>query len=170
MPKEAVLPVIITILVVIAGCAAILFGWRNLKARQQQIPEPYEGFEDAIEHSFAGMYVATTKFEDWLDRIAVHDLGVRSNATLELGEQGLHILRPGTRDVHVRWEHFDRVVRSSGMIGKFVEKNGLIIVSWEKDGYTFDTGFRPRFAADTPKIYQLLASHERGAAEQETNK
>ncbi|WP_313813818.1 hypothetical protein [Glutamicibacter sp.] len=169
MPKEAILPVVITVLVVIAACAAILIGWRNLKARQAEIPAPFEPFDDSIQHSFTGMYVATTKFEDWLDRIAVHDLGVRSNADLELGEQGIHILRPGTSDVHIPWTAFERVVRSSGMIGKFVEKNGLIVISWEKDGYTFDTGFRPRFAADTPKIYEMLASHQGGAAEQETN-
>ena len=170
MPKEAVLPVVVTLLVILASFAALLVGWRNLKARQQDIPAPYDSFADSIEHSFTGMYVATTKFEDWLDRIAVHDLGIRSNATLELGESGLHLLRPGTRDVHIPWDSFHQVVRSSGMIGKFVEKNGLIVISWEKDGYTFDTGFRPRFAQDTPKIYQLLASHQSGPAEQETNK
>ncbi|TAP28863.1 hypothetical protein EYR88_03035 [Arthrobacter sp. S41] len=137
----------------------ILLGWRNLKARQSDIPEPYAEFADTLEHSFTGMYVATTKFDDWLDRIAVHDLGVRTNATLELGSHGIHLIRSGSRDLHIGWEHFENVKRSSGMIGKFVEKNGLIVITWNREGFTFDTGFRPRYAEDTPKIYQLLASH-----------
>ncbi|WP_455583771.1 hypothetical protein [Glutamicibacter nicotianae] len=29
------------------------------------------------------------------------------------------------------------------MIGKVVEKNGLIVITWNKDGFTFDTGFVP---------------------------
>ncbi|UYQ79091.1 hypothetical protein OF385_08140 [Glutamicibacter sp. JL.03c] len=159
MPEGALGPVIITVLVIVAAIAMILVGWRNLKARQGQIPEPFEEFDDAIEHRFTGMYVATTKFDDWLDRIAVHDLGVRTNATLEVGEQGVHLIRSGSRAVHIPWEHFDSVKRSSGMIGKFVEKNGLIVISWNREGFNFDTGFRPRYSEDTPKIYQLLASH-----------
>ncbi|KLI87993.1 hypothetical protein AA310_08745 [Arthrobacter sp. YC-RL1] len=170
MPREAIVPVLITVLVIVGACALILLGWRNLKARQANVPEPFEPFADKVDHEFSGMYVATTKYEDWLERIAVHDLGVRSNAQLQLGAAGLHLVRPGTRDLHVPWSAFEKVSRSSGMIGKFVEKNGLIVISWEKDGFAFDTGFRPRFAEDTPKIYQLLASHHRGAAEQETNK
>ncbi len=169
MSRDEFLAVLITILVIAGACALILIGWRNLKARQAHVPQPFAPFADQITEQFPGMYVATTKFEDWLDRIAVHDLGVRSTADLQLGTAGLHLVRPGTRDLHIPWSAFDKVSRSNGMIGKFVEKNGLIVISWEKDGFAFDTGFRPRFAEDTPKIYQLLASHHRGAAEQETN-
>ncbi|WP_159609148.1 hypothetical protein [Glutamicibacter sp. JC586] len=159
MPEGALGPIVITALIIIAAITMILFGWRNLKARQSQIPEPFAEFDDSIEHSFAGMYVATTKFDDWLDRIAVHDLGVRTNATLELGTDGIHLIRSGSTDVHIPWEHYEQVKRSNGMIGKFVEKNGLIVITWNREGFTFDTGFRPRYSEDTPKIYQLLASH-----------
>ncbi|MGH3652644.1 hypothetical protein [Glutamicibacter sp.] len=159
MPEGALTPVIWTIVAIVAGVGLILLGWRNLKARQSAIPEPFEDFADQVEHSFAGMYVVTTGFDDWLARIAVHDLGVRTNATLELGREGLHLIRSGARDVHIPWEHYEDVKRSNGMIGKVVEKNGLIVITWNKDGFTFDTGFRPRYHEDTPKIYQLLASH-----------
>lgn len=159
MPEGALGPIIITALVILAAITMMLVGWRNLKARQAQIPEPFAEFDDTIEHRFDGMYVATTKFDDWLDRIAVHDLGVRTNATLELGTAGIHLIRSGSRDVHIGWEHFEDVKRSNGMIGKFVEKNGLIVITWNRDGFSFDTGFRPRYHEDTPKIYQLLASH-----------
>lgn len=159
MPEGALTPVIITIAAIVLGVGLILIGWRNLKARQADIPEPFEAFADEVEHRFDGMYVATTKFDDWLARIAVHELGVRTNATLELGAAGLHLIRSGARDVHIPWEHYEEVKRSSGMIGKVVEKNGLIVITWAKDGTSFDTGFRPRYSEDTPKIYQLLASH-----------
>ncbi|CBT75929.1 MULTISPECIES: PH-like domain-containing protein [Glutamicibacter] len=159
MPEGAWTPVLWTIFAIVLAITLILVGWRNLKARQSQIPEPYAAFEDQAEHSFAGMYVVTTEFDDWLARIAVHDLGVRTNATLELGRAGIHLIRSGARDVHIPWEQYVQVKRSNGMVGKVVEKNGLIVITWTKDGFTFDTGFRPRYSEDTPKIYQLLASH-----------
>ncbi|WP_404291485.1 hypothetical protein [Glutamicibacter arilaitensis] len=160
---------LVTIGVVVLLCALILIGWRNMKRRQSGVPAPYAEFADSSEHSFEGMYVATTRFEDWLDRIAVHQLGVRANARLELGEGGVHLMRPGTSDVHIPWTAYVKVTRSSGMVGKFVEKDGLIVITWVKDDFTFDTGFRPRYHEDTAKIYQLLASHQADAAEQETN-
>ncbi|HJX79760.1 PH-like domain-containing protein [Glutamicibacter sp.] len=161
--------VLVTIGIAVLFCALILIGWRNMKRRQSAIPAPYAQFDDEPEHQFTGMYVATTRYEDWLDRIAVHQLGVRSNATLELGSAGVHLLRPGTTDLHIPWNAFVKVARSAGMVGKFVERDGLIVITWTKDDFTFDTGFRPRYHEDTAKIYQLLASHQADAAEQETN-
>ena len=169
MPEGALAPTIFSALVLVLGIVLVLGGWRNMKRRHSDVPEPFEAFEDTITHRFEGMYVATTRFEDWLQRIAAHDLGVRTKASLELGERGLHFMRHGAADVHIPWQAFDRATRTNGMIGKFVEKNGLIVASWDKDGFSFDTGFRPRYSADTPKIYQLLASHQDDAAEQETN-
>lgn len=159
----------LTIAVIIAAVMLIALGWRNRKRRQAEVPAPYPDFPDTERHRFEGMYVSTTRAEDWLDRIAVHRLGVRTNAELVLGEAGVHFMRSGAPDVHIPYPALTRVQRSSGMAGKFVEKDGLVVVGWARDGSEFDTGFRPRYHADNARIYQLLASHIDDAAEQETN-
>lgn len=164
-----VFPIVLTLALIIAAVVLIGVGWKNRLRRQGEVPAPYENFEDTETHRFEGMYVATTRGEDWLDRIAVHRLGIRTNAELVIGEHGVHFMRSGAPDVHVPYTALNRVGRAAGMAGKFVEKDGLLVVGWAKDGFEFDTGFRARYHADNPKIYQLLASHLDDAAEQETN-
>lgn len=158
----------LTLAVIIAAVVLIWLGWRNRIRRQSQVPAPYENFEDVELHRFEGMYVCTTGGEDWLDRIAVHGLGVRGNADLVIGERGVHFMRGGN-DVHIPYSALTRLKRASGMAGKFVEKDGLVVVGWAKDEAEFDTGFRARYHTDIAKIYQLLASQIDDEAEQETN-
>lgn len=159
----------ITLAVIIVAITLIGVGWRNRVKRQGGIPEPYPNFEDTETHRFEGMYVATTAGEDWLERIAAHRLGIRSNAELVLGERGVHFMRSGAPDVHIPYQALTRLNRAAGMAGKFVEKDGLLVVGWSRDGVEFDTGFRARYHAENSRIYQLLASHLDDAAEQETN-
>lgn len=166
---STVFSIAMTLAVIIAAVLLIWLGWRNRLRRQSQVPAPYPNFEDTERHRFEGMYVSTTGGEDWLDRIAVHGLGVRGNADLVIGEHGVHFMRGGGTDVHIPYHALTRLKRSSGMAGKFVEKDGLVIVGWTKDEVEFDTGFRARYHADIAKIYQLLASHVDDEAEQETN-
>jgi hypothetical protein len=42
------------------------------------------------------------------------------------------------------------------MAGKFVEKDGLLILSWTLGTHALDTGFRTRRAADKPAVLQQL--------------
>lgn len=162
-------PIALTLAVIVLLVALIWLGWRNRLRRQGGIPAPFADFEDTEAERFEGMYVATTRGEDWLDRIAVHQLGIRGNAELVVGERGVHFMRSGAPAVHVPYTALTRVNRSAGMAGKFVEKNGLVVTGWAKDGFEFDTGFRPRYHADNARIYQLLASHLDDAAGTETN-
>ncbi|MEU3332756.1 hypothetical protein ACF046_12035 [Glutamicibacter creatinolyticus] len=162
-------PIAWTLGIILVLLLLIAVGWRNRKRRQSGVPAPFQDFADTEVARFEGMYVATTRGEDWLDRIAVHQLGVRTNADLVIGERGVHFMRAGARAVHVPFAALTRVNRASGMAGKFVEDNGLVITGWVKDDFDFDTGFRPRYHADNAKIYQMLASHLDDAADQETN-
>ncbi|GAB3619588.1 hypothetical protein [Glutamicibacter sp. PS] len=167
MPEGAPTAIGITIAVIVLAFILIALGWRNMKRRQQDVPAPYEPFEDSEQARFTGMYVSTTRREDWLDRVAVHQLGIRSNAELSIGEDGVHLLRPGTTDLHIPYGATLEVQRGAGMAGKFVERDGLVIISWAKDDYEFDTGFRPRYHEQTAEIIQMLQPRMGGTAEQE---
>ena len=73
--------------VVIALIALVLFGmrrgWRARGERQSALPAPpVEGLEQATLGPVPGVFVGSSSAGDWLDRIVVHYLGVRSRADL----------------------------------------------------------------------------------------
>lgn len=147
---------------VLLGLAAL--GWRNRQRRQNDIgapdpapanlPEPYCRAE--------GQYVVTTTAGDWLDRIAVHGLGVRSNATAEVSSSGILLARRGAPDVFIPRSSLRGVRLERGMAGKFVEKDGLVVFAWTLHGLDVDTGFRTRHALTKA---QLVAAASKLATE-----
>jgi hypothetical protein len=141
----------------------IALGWRNRIRRQAavaapaaapaQLSEPLAGAD--------GQYVSTTTAGDWLDRIAVHGLGLKSNAQLGIHAEGVLFSRHGAPDVFIPAADLDGARLESGMAGKFVEKDGLLVLRWTLGDREVDTGFRPRRAAD---LKLLAAAAERLAA------
>src|SRR4029453_14627578 len=97
-----------------------------------------------------GVSVAPTTAGDWMDRIAVHELGVRSTADLAVSEAGLIFHRQGAADVFIPPDHPPGARTDRGIAGKVTaEKSGLVVVTWNHDGRALDTGFRPRRKADS---------------------
>ena len=69
-------PIIITALVILAAITMMLVGWRNLKARQAQIPEPFAEFDDTIEHRFDGLFIRIALKSNFEMQIAVFRIHV----------------------------------------------------------------------------------------------
>ncbi len=148
-----------TLLVVAAGYYGMYRGWRNRQARQADLaplpPVPENGKIKGVE----GVYVATTTAGDWMDRIAVHELGVRSIADLAVSEAGLIFHRQGATDVFIPADHLTGVRTDRGIAGKVTaEKSGLVVVTWNHDGRELDTGFRPRRKADTAPLTESIST------------
>ena len=79
---EKVLPGLAMLAVVAVVFVLIWIGWRNRLRRQsdiEQLPAVPAGLGEPLA-SADGQYVASTTAGDWLDRIAVHGLGIRTNA------------------------------------------------------------------------------------------
>ncbi len=147
------------LLVVAAGYYGMDRGWRNRQARQADLaplpPVPENGKIKGVE----GVYVATTTAGDWMDRIAVHELGVRSIADLAVSEAGLIFHRQGATDVFIPADHLTGVRTDRGIAGKVTaEKSGLVVVTWNHDGRELDTGFRPRRKADTAPLTESIST------------
>lgn len=140
---------------VLLGLAAL--GWRNRQRRQQAIGAPDPAPADLPDPYFgaAGQYVVTTTAGDWLDRVAVHGLGVKSDATAEVSSLGILLARRGAPDVFIPRGSLRGVRLEGGMAGKFVEKDGLVVFAWTLHGLDVDTGFRTRHALAKA---QLLAA------------
>ncbi|WP_026554984.1 PH-like domain-containing protein [Arthrobacter sp. 35W] len=155
---DRLLPTVLTALLVVVVFALIGLGWRNRLKRQQTVaglPEVPAGLGEPL-LAVAGTYVATTSAGDWLDRIAVHALGIRTTATVEVHPAAVLIRRSGAPDLYIDAQSLTEVRLESGMAGKFVEKDGLVVLGWTLGETPVDTGFRTRAAAEkTPLLHSL---------------
>jgi hypothetical protein len=104
------------------------------------------------------VYVATTTAYDWMDRIAVHGLGVRSRAAVVIDAGGVAMLRPAAPSFYIPAEELLAVRTARGIAGKVgMEAAGLVVFTWQHDGHRLDTGFRPRHAVDVQRLVDLGA-------------
>lgn len=145
--SEKLLPTLLTIAIVIVVFALMRWGWRSRIRRQSGLPELPPPPADLLERVSAraeGMYVVTTPTGMPLERIAVHGMGVRGNAEVLVAEAGVLINRQGAPDIYIPRERLQAVSTTSGMIGKFVERDGLVVFTWRLGDTVVDTGFRAR--------------------------
>lgn len=155
---ERVTAVLLSVCVIAALLALVGIGWRARLKRQREFGElpPVPQVLSPSALTVDGQYVVTTTEGDWLDRIAVHSLGVKSNAVLSIHAQGVLLRRTGARDVFVPVSGLTRVRTESGMAGKFVEKDGLVVLSWNLAGHGVDTAFRTRAATEKKPLVTAL--------------
>jgi len=155
---KAFLGILGTLLILAAAYYGMYRGWRNRKSRQADLAPLPEVPADKT-RGIEGVYVATTSAGDWMDRIAVQELGVRSIADLAVSEAGLIFHRQGAADVFIPVDHLTGVRTDRGIAGKVTaEKSGLVVVTWNHDGRALDTGFRPRRKADTAPLTESIAT------------
>ncbi|MFH5877521.1 hypothetical protein [Arthrobacter sp. NA-172] len=156
MDKFASFLLVVVLAAVVAGLIAL--GWRNRLKRQAgfgQLPE-VPGQLSPARLVAEGQYVATTTAGDWLDRVAVHGLGFRGNAEMSVHAEGVLFDRQGGAPLFVPAGTVTDCHSASGMAGKFVEKDGLVVVSWMLGEHELDTGFRTRRAADKQPLLEAL--------------
>jgi hypothetical protein len=140
---------ILLVLAMLAVIALVLFamraGWRRRARLQADLPappEPPQAMTDPLGDPVAGVFLGTTQHGDWLDRIVVHDLGVRSRALAEVGAEGVALRREGARDLLIPAASVRAAGRARGIAGKAYERDGVLVVTWELGGRLIDTGFR----------------------------
>jgi hypothetical protein len=155
---KTVLGIAGTLLVLAAAYYGMYRGWRNRQSRQADLA-PLPAVPEEKIRGVEGVYVATTTAGDWMDRIAVHELGVRSTADLAVSEAGLIFHRQGAADVFIPADHLTGVRTDRGIAGKVTaERSGLVVVTWNHDGRSLDTGFRPRRKADTAALTESIST------------
>ena len=155
---EKVLPGLAMLAVVAVVFVLIWIGWRGRLRRQagiEQLPAVPDVLGEALV-SADGQYVASTTAGDWLDRIAVHNLGIRTNAKLSVHPEGVLFERAGAGPVFIPAGRLTGVRQESGMAGKFVEKDGLLVLSWMLGSHELDTGYRTRRAEDKAVLLTTL--------------
>lgn len=155
---ERILPGLLTLLLVVVIFAMMWWGWRNKLKRQDTVaalPEAPAGLGASV-ISVPGQYVVTTSAGDWLDRLAVNGLGVRTPAVVHVHAAGVVLERKGAQDIFIAKEALGEVGARSGMAGKFVEKDGLVVIGWRLADTAVDTGFRTTEAAAKRPLIEAL--------------
>lgn len=152
------LSLLFTLVLIGVAVTLIAVGWRNRLRRQSDV-EPLPEVPAGLGAPLAaadGQYVASTTAGDWLDRIAVHNLGIRTNARLSVHTEGVLFERAGAGPVFIPAGRLTGVRQESGMAGKFVEKDGLLVLSWMLGSHELDTGYRTRRAEDKAVLLTTL--------------
>lgn len=138
---------LLLLLVVPVLWGLLWLGWRRRQQRQGGLPAPAAAPAApgaAVVGPVEATYVSTTSAGDWLDRVAVHGLGLRSSAQVSVLAGGVLVARRGAPDLWVPRAALEGVRRQRGMAGKFVEADGLVVLTWRLGGQPLDTGLRVR--------------------------
>lgn len=140
-----------------AVAGAPLSTWREVP------PEPGTGV--ALTEPVEVTYVSTTTAGQWLERVTAHGMGRPSPATVHVRDTGVLIERPAVQDIAIARDAIRGVELVSGVAGKVVGRQGIVVIRWEtqpgdRDGPPLyaDTGLHPRRRADRDR----LASAVRG--------
>ncbi|WP_309130134.1 hypothetical protein [Brevibacterium sp.] len=143
--------VIIVVAVLILILLALTWGWSRRKQSQADVPQPTRpplGIT-AVAEPVEGSYVSTTLAGHPLDRVAVHGLGIRTSGELVVTDGGVVLDLAGREDFLIPRRDIVSVDTTAGMIGKFVERGGIVRITWRLGRTLVDTGFRARYSAHT---------------------
>lgn len=165
---------IIVLSIIPISWTLMLKGWNKRKKRQNFFTTPKDIPKNlqTKTNTYECEYIVTTIASQILERINVHKLGIKSKLNLAIYAEGIIFFRPNAQNFFIPTTDFQTAHTSSGAIGKFVEKNGLIVVSWflekkitenGKETSTkqlVETSFRPRFRAENKKILEQLKALE----------
>lgn len=139
----------------VAGLTALALwgmrrGWRHRQERQADIPAPPTTPPDGttFELAIPSHYLGAARLGDWLDRIAVHDLGVRSLATLHLGSAGIWIERVGARSIWLDRSALAGARIDRGVAGTVRQRDRVLILQWQFPGGVVELGVRADERAD----------------------
>ncbi|WP_346845383.1 hypothetical protein [uncultured Rothia sp.] len=154
------IPTLICLALIFVIVALMRKGWNSRKRSQStwgklaEVPAHYDDLTPLA--VIPGTYVSTTVMGDWLDRIATDTLGVKSEARLLIYKEALIVERQGAQDIFLSDRDILGVRLQSGATGKFVEKDGLLIVSWNYEQQKADFAFRSQFSEDKLRAQQLI--------------
>lgn len=152
-----VLAVVITLALIALALWGMRRGWVRRQRRQSDIPVPQQ---DPGSLTFAlaesGMFLGTSRHGDWLDRIAVHGLGVRSRATCHVGADGVWLERDGATDVVIPVTALVEIRIDRGVASTVRSKDSVLVFSWNLGDACVDTGFRPSTAYSQQLLLDAL--------------
>ena len=149
----------VLILAVFAGLCWLMWrGYQRRAARQADLPAPATAAPTPVAEGegVEGIYASTTTHGDWLDRIAAHGLGVRSNARAAVTAEGVFLAREAAPDLFIPAADVVGAELAPGIAGKVTGGEGVVLITWRLGEYTLDTGFHPRLKAEREPLVDAV--------------
>jgi hypothetical protein len=135
-------------------------GWIHRQQRQADVPPPAEipPADALLSEPIEGLFAGTGTNGDWMNRIVVHDLGVRSRASIAWCPEGIWLDRSGARSLFIPAAAIVGVRTDRGVAGTVRSKDGMVVVTWRLGDRVVDTGFRADAAADHATVLDGLVT------------
>ena len=133
----------------------MLKGWRGRLRRQGDLPPPPTSPAvpgEVVVPATPGLFVGTTFADDWLDRVAVHDLAHRAAGWIRLDTHGVHVEREGLPDLYLPYADVERAGLGDALAGKVIGREGMVLVDWRLGSRLLTSGFR----ADDHAAHRVL--------------
>lgn len=154
VPAAAVIGLLLLLLVL------MYLGFRARQRRQSGIPHPLEVPTDTgarlIELDV--LYVASTVLDQPLERIAVQGLGFRARASVAVFDRGVALGIAGEPDAWLPASDIAQVDRSTFVIDRVVERNGLVRITWRLGGDPIDSYLRVTNGPDQTALITAIRS------------
>ena len=148
MTREGALLITIAFAIVLIGVG--VWAWRR-RRRRDAAPLMHAGeLPDGahVRAEFEALYVATTRQNEPLERIAAPGLAMRSRATVTVADEGVAVDLTGQERFVLTPDRIVDVGQSTVAIDRVVERDGLTRLTWRTDlDTTVDTYFRPQDAS-----------------------
>lgn len=164
-PTEWLTVASVVIPLLIVGGLMIL-GWRALRRRQTEVVglSPVPGDPGAAALTEDLLYVATTRAEQPLQRIAVKGLGFRARAVLTVTPAGIRLDLAGAEPGFIPASALRGVGRATWTIDRAVSNDGLVFVRWSDGAATLDSYLRSADPAALVAAIEPLINTPREAA------
>ncbi|MDO4254593.1 MAG: ABC transporter permease [Kocuria sp.] len=157
---EKLLTALLLAVVVVVIFTLAARGWMRRTQREAAGPLPELPADLDTREPIAvvpGMYVATCWHRSHLQRVMAHHMGIRTSARVFVYPDGVLYDRDGALPVWVDAHAVMGHGTTSGMVGKFVERDGIVVLSWRWGDEVVDTGMR---AQSREGKTQLLAAFD----------
>lgn len=141
---DRLIPTVIIGAILLLAILGMYLGWRARARRQSDIaaPPPVPESPGPIAIVASGLYVATTRAGEPLERITVRGLGFRSRATVSVAEQGVILELTGQPPMFIARDVLRGVDRGTWTIDTAVESGGLVVISWQLGDRELDSYLR----------------------------
>ncbi|MEO7720618.1 MAG: hypothetical protein ABIS08_01730 [Pseudolysinimonas sp.] len=153
-PTEWLTVASVVIPLAVVGLLMVL-GWRALRRRQGDVaglaPVPSDPGDGMLTEDL--LYVATTRADAPLERIAVKGLGFRARAVLTVSSVGIRLDLAGGQPGFIPTAALTGVGRATWTIDRAISNDGLVFVRWERDERAFDSYFR---SADPAALVEAI--------------
>lgn len=155
---------VLFVLLAVVVLALMAWGWRRRARRDARVTAPVGAARGDVRARFSGLYVATTRHDAPLDRLAVRHLAFRSRVQVSVTAEGVALDLPGEPTVFLDAARIVGAGRATWTIDRVVERDGLVMIAWTADdGTVCDTYVR--LQDGDPDALVVAIEHLRSASD-----